>query len=62
METAVAFRAAALAGFALTALLSVSDNTLQRKSLYSGRTDAEMAERHRIRRELFPDILFRTQA
>lgn len=57
METAAAFRAAEMAGIALGALFSVSDNALTEKSLLSGRTDADMEYRKRVRQELFPPII-----
>lgn len=57
METAAAFRAAALAGIRMAALFSVSDNTAARKSLISGRTREEMQYRKYVRRELFPPII-----
>ena len=62
METAAAFRAARLAGIALAALFSVSDNTLRKKSLLSGRTPEELAYRSRVRRTVFPQILLKTLA
>lgn len=57
METAAAFRAAQLAGIPMTALLSVSDNTLNRKSLICGRTESDELHRRRVRREIVPEIL-----
>ena len=56
METAAAFRAAELAGILMAALFSVSDNTLARKSLISGRTEKEMRYRKKVRHSVFPDI------
>lgn len=58
METAAAFRAAALAGIEITALFSVSDNIIRKKSLMSGRESEEIAYRKRVRRELFPQIIW----
>ncbi len=57
-ETAAAFRAAAMMGIPMAALFSVSDNTVARKSLVSGRTKEEMEYRRYVRRELFPQIIF----
>ncbi|MFA5332463.1 MAG: hypothetical protein WC342_08805 [Methanoregula sp.] len=57
METAPAFRAAALSGIALGALFSVSDNTLVKKSLYYGRTHGDNEYRKKIRRIIFPKII-----
>lgn len=60
METAAAFRAAKIAGLSLAAIFSVSDNTMKRKSLVSGRSEQDHAYRWKVRRELFPEILLRT--
>lgn len=57
METAAAFRAAAVAGIPIAALFSVSDNPVVHKSLISGRTEEEMRYRKYVRRELFPQIV-----
>ena len=57
METAAAFRAATLAKISLGALFCVSDNTVARKSLLSGRIPGDMAYRNRVRETLFPQIL-----
>lgn len=57
METAAAFRAARLVNIPLTALFSISDNTLQNKSLISGRTTKEIEYRRRVRRTVFPQII-----
>jgi purine-nucleoside phosphorylase len=60
METASAFRAAALAGISLGALFSVSDNTVMKKSLYGGRTTEEIEYRKEVRRAIFPKIILET--
>ena len=57
METAAAFRAAALMRIPMTAIFSVSDNTVTNKSLVSGRTEKDMEYRKFVRRELFPKIM-----
>ncbi len=57
METAAAFKAAQVAGISLAAILSVSDNSVTKKSLISGRTDKEMEYRKFIRRAIFPQII-----
>lgn len=57
METAAAFRAAAVASIPMAALFSVSDNTVAHKSLVSGRTKDEIAYRKAVRRKIFPEIL-----
>lgn len=58
METAAAFRAAAVAHLEIAALLSVSDNVVQKKSLMGGRGAEEIAYRKHIRRQVFPEILW----
>lgn len=60
METAAAFRAARLAQLEITALLSVSDNVIQKKSLLSGRSQDEITCRKRIRKYVFPEIIWNT--
>lgn len=57
METAAAFRAAEIAGLSIAAIFSVSDNTMQNKSLISGRSEKDHAYRWKVRRELFPQII-----
>ena len=57
METAAAFRAAKLMGIPITAIFSVSDNTITNKSLVSGRTEEDMEYRKFVRREVFPKII-----
>ncbi len=60
METAAAFRAAKIANISIAAIFSVSDNTITKKSLISGRTDQEMNYRRFVRRNLFPKIILKT--
>jgi purine-nucleoside phosphorylase len=62
METSATFRAAGLVGIRAAALLQVSDVIPAHKSLFSGRTDEEMAERQRIKAEVLPKILLDTLA
>lgn len=57
METAAAFRAAVIAGISIAALLSVSDNVVNMKSLLSGRTKEEKDYRKEVRKTIFPKIL-----
>lgn len=54
METAAAFRAAQVMGIPLAALFSVSDNTLTKQSLVSGRTQTDRQRRHHTRAQVFP--------
>lgn len=58
METAAAFKAAAIMNIPIVALFSVSDNTITNKSLISGRTQQDMEYRRYVRRELFPKIIW----
>ncbi|MCK5128919.1 MAG: phosphorylase [Clostridiales bacterium] len=60
METAAGFSAAKLAGISMCALFSVSDNTVTKKSLISGRTKQEMDYRRKTRYEIFPEIIINT--
>ena len=57
METAAAFRAACIVDKKIAALLSVSDNTIQNKSLVTGRTEKENNYRKEVRRMVFPQII-----
>ncbi len=57
METAVAFRAAKIAGISCVAIYSVSDNTVINKSLISGRTQDEMNYRKFVRKTVFPKLI-----
>ncbi|MCL2249704.1 MAG: phosphorylase [Oscillospiraceae bacterium] len=57
METAVAFRTASLMNIAMTAIFSVSDNVITKKSLVSGRSNEEMEYREFTRRKIFPEII-----
>jgi purine-nucleoside phosphorylase len=56
METAAVFRVAAMVGIRAAALLQISDVIPDRKSLFSGRTDAEQQRRTLLRRTLLPRI------
>lgn len=56
METAAVFRAAALIGIPAAALLQISDVTLDKKSLFSGRTEADQRRRSHLRQHLLSRI------
>ncbi len=60
METALVFKSALVAGIKASALFCVSDNTIIKKSLYSGRTDEENNYRHKVRNEIIPKIIIET--
>ena len=44
----------------LAAIFSVSDNSITRKSLVSGRTNEDIEYRKYTRKELFPKIILQT--
>ena len=58
METSALFSACQVAEKECVALLVVSDNTVQNKSLISGRTDEDMKKYHHIRYSIIPNIIF----
>ncbi|MDF2674937.1 MAG: phosphorylase family protein [Clostridiales bacterium] len=57
METAAFFKATELAGIAAGAVFSISDNSMNKKSLYCGRTAEEMQYRHDVRAKVIPQIV-----
>ena len=59
METAILFKCNELLNISVTALFCISDNTLLKKSLYSGRTEQEDEYRHKVRYEIIPKIVLR---
>lgn len=59
METAVLFKCKDILNINTTAMFCVSDNTVTKKSLYSGRTEEEREYRHKVRREIIPQIIKR---
>ena len=60
METAVLFKSNELLNMNVTALFCISDNTLLKKSLYSGRSDKDNSYRHKVRYEIVPKIVVDT--
>ncbi len=58
METSALFSVCKVAEKECVALLSVSDNTIQNKSLISGRTDKDMAKHHKTKYDVIPKIIF----
>ena len=58
METSALFSACRVAEKECVALLAVSDNTIQKKSLISGRTDVDMDIYHKTRYDVIPKIIF----
>lgn len=56
METAAVFRTAAMTGIAAGALLQLSDVIPDRKSLFSGRSEADRLRRRRLRRGLLARV------
>lgn len=59
METANLFKCCEIMNMNVTALLCVSDNTMLKKSLLSGRTDEENAYRHKVRFEIMPNVIIK---
>ena len=57
METASVFQAAKLARKKAVSILSVSDNTVTKKSLLSGRTEDDMNYRKHTRQTIFPQLI-----
>lgn len=57
METANLFKCCEIMKMNVTAIFCVSDNTVLKKSLLSGRTDEENAYRHKVRFEIMPNII-----
>jgi len=57
METAVLFKSAEICGIKAGAIFSVSDNTLQKKSLLSGRTKEERDYRKNVRDNILTKIV-----
>jgi len=57
METAALFKVSNMCNINAVALFCVSDNTVVKKSLYSGRTEEEQIYRHKVRYELIPKIV-----
>ncbi len=60
METASAFRAAKLADISIAAIFNVSDNTVQNKSLVSGRSETEQNYRRYTKKTIIPQIILQT--
>ena len=60
METAAFFKATEICNIAAGAIFSVSDNSIKRKSLYSGRTEEEMQYREKVRANYIPQIVIKS--
>ena len=59
METAAAFRAAKIMDIPIAAVFSVSDNTVTKKSLISGRTKTDNDYRRKVKKKLIPKIILK---
>ena len=59
METAALFKASAACGIRAGALFNVSDNTVTKQSLYSGRSDTEIEYQRQTRRSILARIALR---
>lgn len=58
METAAAFKAADICNIPICAIFSVSDNSVLKKSLYSGRTEKDQIYRKYVRSTIIPEIIY----
>ncbi|MFA9399197.1 MAG: hypothetical protein ACERKV_13155 [Clostridiaceae bacterium] len=58
MEIAAAFKAGSICKIDTVAIFSVSDNSMIKKLLYSGRTEEEQRYRKRVRKEIIPQIIY----
>lgn len=58
METAAAFKAASICNKSISAIFSVSDNSIKNKSLYNGRSKQEQSYRKKVRKEIIPKIIY----
>lgn len=56
METATVFHTADIAGIKAVAIFDVSDNTIDAKSLYSGRTKQDTQLRTKVKQQIIPEI------
>ena len=57
METANLFKCASIMNINTVAIFCISDNTVIKKSLYSGRSEEENNYRHKVRYEILPDVV-----
>jgi purine-nucleoside phosphorylase len=57
METAVLFKSAQICNIKAGAIFSISDNTIIKKSLLSGRTNEEMEYRRYVRKDILTKIV-----
>ena len=57
MEAANLFKCASIMNINTIAIFCISDNTVIKKSLYSGRSEEENNYRHKVRYEILPDVV-----
>lgn len=57
METASFFKAANTIGLNASALFCISDNTINKKSLYSGRTNEDNNYRNLVKNKIIPEVI-----
>ncbi len=57
METANLFKCSELLDINISAIFGVSDNTVLKKSLFSGRTEKDRKKRHKTRCETIPKVV-----
>lgn len=58
METAAAFKAANICNISICAIFNTSDNSILKKSLYSGRTEKDETYRRYVRSTIIPQIIY----
>ncbi|HME54356.1 MAG TPA: phosphorylase [Candidatus Lokiarchaeia archaeon] len=57
METAAVFKAARICNIKAMAIFCVSDNTITKKSIFSGRTEAERIYQRKQKKDIIPSLL-----
>lgn len=57
METSLLFKCNQLLNINITALFCISDNIVNKKSLYSGRSNDDHEYRHKVRNEIISDVI-----
>lgn len=57
METSILFKCNTVLNINMTAIFCISDNIVNKKSLYSGRGKEEHDYRHKVRKEIISDVI-----
>ena len=61
METSILFKCNTVLNINMTAIFCISDNIVNKKSLYSGRGKEEHDYRHKVRNEIISDVAVEIQ-